>query len=575
VPARAELTLAALGLIHHCSADSLRELASARGVTPDESWNVYSLAKALIEPGAVWRQLSHLDRESLLVIDQRWRDHSATTLSLPWGITHGEVGRLRPEVTHAIDAFSSKWNTALSAPAHAPRATGRETSSQPDALSQSLPRIVDALDGLALAITLIAHNDISQRTAADVALAKTLGQLAPDISADWTEAVEWGVWSGFLLHQAGSWWVSDDARDFVASDRAHQLATLANLWWSSGGESVRSHVPDVLADKLPPVSLTDHAHARFPLLDKTVLSEFFDWGQKLGALSGNWPTALLEHLIAGDDLVGVLTPLMPQPAAGVYLDSVDSVVGAGPVTVEHRDTLGLVARCVRGGMTPRWVIDRDRVLRSLSTTSAAELCERLATVIIGGVPDSLRQQIVDWESRAQSLRLSADFPGALLHCSDHYLSELLLVDQKLQSLQLTRVSDTTLSSRRDINHSRQALLGAGYPTFPGDETPPSPRVVNVPKPAPLPDSWWSDIIASATDMPNNAVWTEDILRDAIAERTLLSLSVRVGDAERHMVVEPRSIAGRRLRVKDTAADVERTLPLDTIVSIHPAQPSVT
>jgi hypothetical protein len=76
-------------------------------------------------------------------------------------------------------------------------------------------------------------------------------------------------------------------------------------------------------------------------------------------------------------------------------------------------------------------------------------------------------------------------------------------------------------------------------------------------------------------MPKNAVWTEDVLRDAIAERTLLALTVRVGDAERHMVVEARSIARGRLRVKDTAADVERTLPLDTIMSIHPAQPPVT
>jgi hypothetical protein len=576
VPARAELTLAALGLIHHCSADSLRDLASARDVCPDESWNVYSLAKALIEPGAVWRQLSRLDRDSLLAIDQLRLHADATNTSLPWGIAISELGQLRPEVSHAIDTFSSEWTAALSTPPPADdvRADG-DQAGQRDALALSLPRIVDALDGLGLAVTLVADNDISQRAPSGVALAKALGQIAPDISADWAEAVDWGVWSGFLLHKAGSWWVSDNARDVVSTDLTQQLATLVELWWAGGDESVRSEVRRVLADGLSPVSLPDLAHARFPLMDKMALSRFFDRGRKLGALSGNQATALLNHLIAGDNLVDVLHPLMPQSAPGVYLDSVDSVVGAGPVTVEHRDTLSLVARCVRGGMTPRWVVDRDRVLSSLSTTSAVALCDRLGTVIIGGVPDSLRQQIVDWESRAQSLTLSADFPGALLHCADNYLSELLLVDQKLQSLQLTRSDDTTLSSKRDIVRSRQVLLDGGYPTFPGDVIKPSPRVLETTKPSPLPVSWWGDIIASATDMPNNAVWTEDVLRDAIAERTLLSLSVRVGDTERHMVVEPRSIAGRRLRVKDTAVDVERTLPLDTIVSIHPAQPSVT
>ena len=576
MPARAELTLAALGLIHHCSADSLRGLARARKVFPDESWNVYALAKALIDPEAVWHQLSGLDRDSLAHIDQLRQRTGPLELSLPWGITDTEVGCLRPEVIHAIDTFSSEWKRALATVPSTPHAiAARDVSHEVNALQQSLPRVIDALDALGLAITLVSHNDITLRTSATLSLAKALGQIAPDVSADWTEAADWGVWSGLLLHQGGSWWVSSSAEDFVASDRADQLATLATLWWESCEDTLRLEFDRIVAADGSPASLVDHALTRFPLYDSSTLADFFERGHKVGALSANQATALVSHLVSGDDLKKVLEPLMPPPAPGVYLDSVDSVVGAGPLTVEQQKTLSRVARCVRGGMTPRWVIDRDRVLDSLGHTSARELCRELETVIIGGLPDSLRQQIVDWESRAQSLAVSADFPGASIHCADHYLSELLLVDQKLQSLQLTRTNDTTLSSKRDAPQTRQLLLDAGYPTFPHEATIPSPRVLSTPPPVSLPDSWWSEIVASAKDMPHNAVWTEDVLHDAISERTLLALSVRVGDTERQMVVEPRSIAGGRLRVKDTSADVERTLPLDTIVSIHPAQPSVT
>ena len=576
MPARAELTLAALGLIHHCSVDSLHGLARARGVVPDQSWNVYSLAKALIEPGAVWHQLSRLDHNSLHAVEQLRNQSSAFPHPLPWGVANTETGELRPEVTHAIETFSSEWTAAvtqlLTTP-ETPQTT--ETDHEPGALTQSLPRIIDALDELGLAIELVAHGDISQRTPSATTLAKALGQLASDVSADWVETAQWGMWSGFLIHQGGSWWVSDQALEFVSADRATQLVTLVTLWWTGVDEAVREELGLVLAAGLSPVSLADHIRARFPLLDVSMLSNFFDRGHQLGALSGDQPTALLHHLIAGTLVADFVEPLMPQPAPGVYVDSVDSVVGAGPLTREHSKTLSLVARCVRAGMTPRWIVDRDSILGSLATTSAADLCDRLGKVIIGGVPDSLRQQIVDWESRAQSLTLSSDFPGALLHCHDPYLTELLLVDQKLQTLHLSRVDDTTLSGKRTVAQTRQILLDAGYPTFPGEVAPDSPRVLKAPPATLLPESWWGEIIASAKDMPTNAVWTEDVLRDAIAERTLLSLAVRVGDAERHMVVEPRSIAGGRLRVKDTAADVERTLPLDTIVSIHPAQRPVT
>jgi hypothetical protein len=575
VPARAERTLAALGLIHHCSQDSLRDLAHARGVVPENSWNVYALAKALIEPRAVWHQLSRLDRDSLVHIDQLLNNPAGPGVSLPWGIADTESGRLRPEVTHAIEMFSAEWKRALTASLDLQATRSPDTGNQTDGLSQSLPRVIDALDELNLAITLVASHDITQKNSSGATLAKALGHLASDVSADWAEAADWGVWSGFLVHHGGSWWVSDDALEFVATNRTDQLATLVDKWWSEADEVVRAELHRTLAENLSPTSWLDHTVWRFPLLDTTMLSEFFERGHTLGAFSANRATKLVGHLIAGDDPRKVLEPLMPPPAPGVYPDSVDSVVGAGPLTLEQQESLGLVARCVRGGMTPRWVFDRDRVLASLTATTAKELCDRLAAVIIGGVPDSLRHQIVDWESRAQSVTLTPDFPGAQLRCADHYLSELLLVDQKLQTLHLTRIDDTTLSSKRDATQTRHVLLDGGYPTFPGDVTPAAPRVLKAATPTPVPASWWQDIIADAKEMPKNAVWTEDVLHDAIAERTLLSLAVRVGDTERHMVVEPRSIARGRLRVKDTAADVERTLPLDTIVSIHPAQPPVT
>ena len=572
MPARAELTLAALGLIQYASADSLRELSDSRGVTPEQSWNVYSLAKALIEPGAVWSQLSGCDRETLVAIDQV-RGGDVTSLPpLVEEFCDVEARVLRPEVAHAIETFSADWARAIASPVHHSSPTAATQAPAPaDALSLALPRIIDVLDELLVAIDVVAMGDISQRTPSTTALAKALGQVAPDVSADWLEAVDWGVWSGLLRHHSGSWWVSEAALGFGSMDRATQLATLVEAWWASGNAGVVAECRRLAERGHAVSSLAAYLHSHYPLVDGGVLSTFVERGGKLGVFSADGPTVLLGHLVAGGDLAEVLRPLMPPPAPGVYPDSVDSVVGAGPLTPEHQSSLKLVARCVRSGMTPRWVVDRDVTLATLAHTPSSDVFSRLEGVIIGGIPDGLRTQIADWESRAQSLTLSSDFPGTTLHCDDPYLSQLLLVDQKLQTLHLSRVDDRTLSSKRDVEKTRRVLLDGGYPTLPRAATPPSPKVFATSTPEVLPDSWWGQIIASAKDMPRTAVWTEDVLRDAIADRTLLALTIRIGDSQRHMVVEPQSIARGRLRVKDTAADVERTLPLDTIVSMEPAQ----
>ena len=572
MPARAELTLAALGLIQYASADSLRELSDSRGVTPEQSWNVYSLAKALIEPGAVWNQLSGCDRETLVAIDQVRQGDVTSVSPLAQEFCDVEAGVLRPEVAHAIDTFSAEWARAMAAPAHQASSTPvPQAPASADSLSLALPRIIDVLDELHVALDVVATGDISQRTPSAAALAKALGQLAPDVSADWLEAVEWGVWSGLLRHHSGSWWVGEKALDFGSMDRATQLATLVEAWWAAGNEGVLAECRRLADDAHAVTSLVDYLHSRYPLVNAGVLATFVERGQKLGVFTPDGPTVLLGHVVTGANLQDVLGPLMPPPAPGVYPDSVDSVVGAGPLTPEHHKTLSMVARCVRSGMTPRWVIDRDITLATLSHTPSSEVFSQLEAVIIGGIPDSLRAQIADWESRAQSLTLSSDFPGTALHCDDPYLSQLLLVDQKLQTLHLSRVDDHTLSSKRDVEKTRRVLLDGGYPTLPSIAATPSPKVFSTSTPEALPDSWWGQIIASAKDMPRTAVWTEDVLRDAIADRTLLALTIRVGDSQRHMVVEPQSIARGRLRVKDTAADVERTLPLDTIVSMEPAQ----
>ncbi|MWJ78946.1 hypothetical protein DOU01_05930, partial [Clavibacter michiganensis subsp. michiganensis] len=71
-----------------------------------------------------------------------------------------------------------------------------------------------------------------------------------------------------------------------------------------------------------------------------------------------------------------------------------------------------------------------------------------------------------------------------------------------------------------------------------------------------------------------AAWTTRQLEAAIRAKAALRVRVRMPDGrEVDHVLEPSSVAGGRLRARDRVADVERTLPLSSVVEISPAPAS--
>jgi len=585
VPTRAELTLGALGLIQHTPPDTLAHVAHHRGVTPGESWSVYDVARALIEPGAVWRQLGQVDRETLLVLESchpdsagpRTRGHqSAKDVAVFVDDSGTDRETLRPDIRHAIDTFRSEWLTAL----HTPPTPA--TVSQPPApqassgapgdtdgrhlLGQALPRIVDSLEQLCSAIDLVMTTEITAKSPQTAPLIKALDNTAPEMSADWAEAVDWGVWAGLLHHTGAAWWADDTAPDFCAEDHADQLARLLVTWWDSAPTVVREAIGQNVGaggSQVIRKAILD----RYPLVDTVWFDRWVERGVSLGVFTSHHPTALLDTLLSGAPLAETIRPLVPPAAPGLYPDGVDSVVAAGPVTPAQRETLRQVARCVRTGMTPRWILDRDVTLATLTHTPAAQLIPALELTIVGGVPQAMTTQITDWETRAKALTVTRGTPGAVLACRDDYLGELLMVDQKLALLRLARLDNHTLTTERRLEEVRGILLDAGYPTFPDLDKDRLRRLWSPEQTPPVSADWWATLVTSANEMASNAVWFEELLRDAISERTTLSLCVRLGETERWMDVEPKSVSTGRLRVKDTAADVERTLPLDLIIAI--------
>jgi hypothetical protein len=580
VPTRAELTLSALDLITQASAENLLALSLVRGVTPESSWTVYDLARAMVAPEAVWRQLTTLDRDTLVAVDsllpvpQRNKKTPAPTtarLAEVHLVTTGPGNHLlpRPEVTEAISLHQGEWSKALGEqdPVTPAPPSGLKTPPQ-DQVGRHLPGIISVLDRLAQLIRTLLTAEITSRKSLPTMLAKALDAAAPWSAESWDEAIDWGI-EAKLIHWDGvAWLATHDGVEFLGLGEDQQLAFLIRRWWEQAPQPCRVSVSEAGGSGgVAPDSFSRMA-VRYPLLDRVVVSAWLERGQRWGLVSDGQPTSLVYSLGRGESIDQTLSSLFPERATSVYPDSVDSLVAAGPLSAEAREVIDRIARRVQGGMTPRWRLDRDVTLQSLITWEGAALVDTANSVVTGGLPGSMASQILEWDARAKSLTVSPHPSGTVISCTDDYLATLLTVDHKLEPLQLSRVDDHTLSSVRPCDQVRHLLLGAGYPTLPEPTQPANRRVWSAVVSVSVADQWWDTIIAQANDMPATAVWTEEVLREAIAERTKLSLCVRFGESDRWLVVEPRSVSRGRLRAKDTLGDVERTLPLSTIVAIE-------
>ena len=571
--ARVELALAALRLIQNTPPDNLQHLAARRQVVPAASWSVYDLARALTDPAAVWHQLVGCEREALEALDGLNKDGAAVDIPESLTTAPGLVFRtdsgtwdIWPDVAHCLDTHHALWRTALTDSTDMPQPTTPASPPEPVSARDELPRLIDALAAVAWVVEGVSRHRPTTRLGTPAWLAKTLTARDSTRQADALDAATWAIEGGLCVHESGSWWVTASGQEFLGEDTPGQLVLLVEKWWRLAPPGVI----DILISAPHPPSIADtlaQLAARFPLADRALAEAWLRRGEVWGMFSAGVATDFLEARVANQFSAPVVSEHLPPAHASVYPDGVDALVSAGPLTREVSNLLRTIAIETRGGMSPRYVIDSETLLRTLSSTDANTLLTSLDRVIVGGVSDHLRHTITDTATRASSLTVTGREGGTEVTCQDDYLAELLTLDHKVSVLNLHETGPRTFTTVTPSGVVRDVLGDAGYPTFP-EPSPALPQPIWSKETAPEVDrSWWQAKVAEAGTMSHTHVWWEEIIRDAISERTRLSLCVLVDNEKRWMVVEPTSLSGGRLRVMDSVSDVERTLPVSLIVAL--------
>ncbi|MBO9627383.1 MAG: helicase-associated domain-containing protein, partial [Microbacterium sp.] len=275
-----------------------------------------------------------------------------------------------------------------------------------------------------------------------------------------------------------------------------------------------------------------------------------------------------------------LAAMLPAEVDRIFLQNDLSAIAPGPLAPALDVRLRTMADRESASQASSYRFTAESVARALVLGETEQsLIEFLDGLSLTGIPQPLRYLIAQTAQRHGLVRVSIDEETGRtrIESSDLTLVEAMAVDQNLRPLALTKHVES-LTTRIGRETVYWALTDARYPATLVDEH----GAVVAGERHPLVESAPPVVADFATLITTlrshqgpdaDAAWLDRELEAAVRAKALLRVTVGMPDGStRDLVLEATGLGGGRLRGRDRAADVERTLPVSSIRSASVVAP---
>lgn len=607
MPASSDSALLLAGRLRSLSDEALGELLSVREVRAAGIHDFFDLADALLQPDSVQAALARLDRSTLETLAALAEQGGTTSAGLA-----ASLGRPDSESTDAALATAERLALVVLADATATPTQGLVDAfaAWPDLGLPTLAQLTAEPAPPTLAAVSDTERATTDRLAAERAfettseVAELLAELehAParelsrggialpdsrrlaaamnvelDRVADLLDIAER---AGLVARDAGHWVATDAGASWRGSSSGHRWALLAGAWLDRLPRDIRR----ILADRSHSRwgdRLSDYTTWLFPAGGEWMADRIAVYTRDaalLGITADHSPSTPGSALLAAGSAAAaeLMVGLFPAEVDKVYLQHDLTVVSPGPLAPPVDARLRGIADLENRGLASTYRVSAATLTLALASGETADgIRQFLSQISLTGIPQPLEYLLREAAARFGLVRVRATPDGrAGIHSTDPTLLRTLLVDQSLAALGL-RTEGDSLTSRFDRDVVFWSLTEARYPVAAEDEhgriVVPRRRRTTAPRPS-TPDAT-TELIArlrldSSEPADTQDAWLARQLDTAIRSKSAVTVTVRLPDGSTaDYSLEPASVAGGRLRARDRAADLERTLPLSSIVSV--------
>jgi len=600
---------------------ALRRTIALRSVNPHGIHDFFDLAEALLDPAAIQATLAHLDRSTLAVLAvagdlgapplgelvERLADLGHDTLGvddisarvdrlddLMLLLRIDDTVRPYPAVIARLRAWPDEGLPSAADLAGVPAPTPLAPLSATDGrFTERLAaeRAFAAVSSISELLTELGQEPARELSRGGLGLPDTK-RLAMAMRVDIDAVaglVSIAARADLVALGSGYWSQSAAGVDWLLHSAPERWGVLAASWLGVLPADVRQ----ILAQR-PGVAWGDAMHRFVAWLYpaggswmEERIAAFARDAEVIGITARQTTSVAGASVLVGDieAAVATITASLPAEVGTVYLQHDLSIVAPGPLSATIDARLRTFADVESRELASSYRLSGASVNRALAAGDDAEsILAFLAAISLTGVPQPVDYLIRDAADRYGRVRVGSVDPAdpagpSYVSSDDAALLGAIAVDQTVTALALEPVSATRLTSAHPADRVFWALTDARYPVAAenaaGDVVHPRRHPVVRPTRIELPDPTIALVeelrAADGGEAKAAHAWLARQLDSAIKHRQTVLVSVKMPDGEIvDYLLEPASVGGGRFRARDRRADIERTLPLSSVVSIVPA-----
>ncbi|GAT73975.1 helicase-associated domain-containing protein [Microbacterium hydrocarbonoxydans] len=545
------------------SDDELSALFAARGVRADAAWqDFFDAAEALLEPGSLSRVLTTLTAAEAEALrraaggddpGERRGMLASLGLLLPDGtvpppVASALAGRPPAESRDAVEPPPSGDDAS----AHAAERAFTTVAALADLMLVTKERPLTLLAGGAVSAG-------EKRLLAEAGLVVDAVDLLVALAID----------AGLA--------VTEERRLRTTSGAEEWLRAPVGPRWSALVTGLRAALPRGIRDGdgwTPPSSWAG-AHPWDPAWPERCAG-LLERARLLGLIAddGSEPAWARPLRAGGPADPAPLTALLPAEVDRIFLQNDLTAIAPGPLAPALDVRLRTMAARESAAQASSYRFTAESVAHALVAGETEQsMLDFLEGISLTGIPQPLRYLVGHTAQRHGLVRVSVDGETGRtrIESVDDHLLAAISVDQALRPLALTKhVGSLTTRVGRDTVY--WALTDARYPAtlVAEDGTVLTGERHPVADPVPVAPADHRPLIAAlrAHQGPDaDAAWLDRELEAAVRAKAVLRVTVGMPDGStRELLLEATGLGGGRLRGRDRAADVERTLPVSSIRS---------
>nr|WP_208388230.1 helicase-associated domain-containing protein [Microbacterium halimionae] len=568
----------------------MASLLALRGVNAAASWrDFYDAAAALLDSASIDRALVRAPRGVLEILVSSADSSAESTGSISPEIAHWLLARgLSNDDGHAYRAVAERARAS-----EKPAAPTGELAPDADDVAPD-PAESSAIDTAAAAER--AFTAVSALT--DVLLAcqqaplQRVGSGAVG-AADRRRLIESAaVADGDELEDLLG--AAEDAALIRGIDREWIVTSEGEQWLSADTVSRWSQVAKSMVERLPDGIRTAHGGIYQPNAWRAAYPLDSSWPARAVLLHRRlvrWalflpngtvpPWAAAVHAGVDPD-PATLSAAFPAEIDRIYLQADLSAIAPGPLLPRVEMRLRTMAERESRAQASTYRFSDSSLSSAIASGETAEsLRAFLSEISLTGIPQPLDYLIERASDRHGLVRVLVDEVSGRTHVEsdDPHVLATIAVDQSVRSVGLV-FDETVLATGVGREAVYWMLIDAGYPAMAlgsdGERQQIRRRATPGRGTALSPIERFGGLISqlragTPADADIDTVWRERELDRAVREHEILIIEVALpGGATRSFTIEATGIGGGRLRGRDRAADVERTLPITSIVRVDRA-----